>query len=111
MESVIDIMFRLESETGIDITEMAAVTDPAGKRILKTITDGNKTLYIVTEEDRKTTTEVAKILGLSTSRIRYLRQNRKLGERKGNDWYFTDAEIDNMRVRKPGKPKTSRPPD
>jgi hypothetical protein len=52
------------------------------------------------------TTEVARILGIDSSRVRRLAVSRKLGRKLGRDWYFAESEIDNMRSRRPGrKPK------
>jgi hypothetical protein len=109
--TIIDILAALESETGIDISEMSVIANPDGKRVLKEISNGKQKLYIVTDYPRKSTTEVAKILGIDISRVLRIRASRKLGERRGREWYFSESEIDNMRIRNPGKPKTSRPPD
>lgn len=56
-----------------------------------------------------TTTQAAVLLGLSPVRVRALAANRRLGHKFGAQWAFTAAEIDALRVRKPGRP-VRRPP-
>jgi excisionase family DNA binding protein len=53
-----------------------------------------------------TTNEVAKILGVSSSRIRHLvLKGRVTPVKIGLCYFFTDAEVDKIRVRKAGRPK------
>ncbi|MCK9599444.1 MAG: hypothetical protein PHG35_09330 [Dehalococcoidales bacterium] len=46
--NVIDILSQTENETGIDVVDMAVVTAPGSRRVLKIISDGKKELFIVT---------------------------------------------------------------
>lgn len=54
------------------------------------------------------TAAVAHILGLHPERVRRLAQSRGLGRRaigSTGAWLFTEADIDAMRIRKPGRPR------
>jgi len=51
-----------------------------------------------------TTIEVAERLGISPSRVRRLAEVRKVGRKVGRDWHFTEADVDALRVRTPGRP-------
>lgn len=48
--------------------------------------------------------EAAALLGVCKSRVRQLAHSRKLGITLGRIWIFTQADIEAMRTRKPGKP-------
>jgi hypothetical protein len=52
-----------------------------------------------------TTAEVAKLLGLSTRRVRALAASRNLGQKLGPILVFTPDEVEQMRERKPGRPR------
>lgn len=51
-----------------------------------------------------TTKEVAEELGISPRRVRALADDRGLGVRLGNSLAFSRSEIDDMRIRIPGRP-------
>uniref|UniRef100_A0A6M3J857 Putative DNA binding, helix-turn-helix domain containing protein n=1 Tax=viral metagenome TaxID=1070528 RepID=A0A6M3J857_9ZZZZ len=53
-----------------------------------------------------TTKDVARILGISTRRVRALTRSRKLGRKMGRDYLYQASDIENMRTRKVGRPKT-----
>lgn len=56
----------------------------------------------------QTATQVATQLGISARRVRALAISRRLGERIGPLWVFSERDIENMRVRVNGRPpKTS----
>ncbi len=48
---------------------------------------------------------VAAELGVNRQRVWALAHSRGLGWHVGRDWLFTPAEVDAMRVRKPGRPR------
>lgn len=49
-------------------------------------------------------TQVAIELGVHPSRVRALAKSRNIGNHLGHIWIFTQADIEEMRIRKPGKP-------
>jgi predicted RNase H-like HicB family nuclease len=53
------------------------------------------------------TSTVAKDLGLSEDRVRKLAASRGLGRKWGRDYFFTESDLEAMKVRKPGRPKKS----
>ncbi len=56
--------------------------------------------------DGKTTTEVAKIIGVSRSRIRHLIADGKLRATKvGRDWVIANDDIESLREAKGGRPR------
>ena len=54
-----------------------------------------------------TTAMVAKELGLSEDRVRKLAASRGLGRKWGRDYFFTESDLEAMKIRKPGRPKKS----
>ena len=59
-------------------------------------------------ESRLTTTETAAILGISSRRVLALIKAGQLPARKyGRDWIIEAAALDAVRVRQPGRPKTT----
>jgi predicted RNase H-like HicB family nuclease len=57
-----------------------------------------------------TTAMVAKDLELSEDRVRKLAASRGLGRKWGRDYFFTESDVEAMKVRKPGRPKKSADP-
>lgn len=56
------------------------------------------------------TAAVARILGLHPDRVRRLAQSRGVGQRAigsspAGPWLFSEADIDAMRIRTPGRPR------
>ncbi|MDP3909110.1 MAG: helix-turn-helix domain-containing protein [Gemmatimonadales bacterium] len=51
-----------------------------------------------------TTADVARELGISPARVRVLARSRSVGRMVGTQWLFTAADVDALRVRKPGRP-------
>lgn len=59
-----------------------------------------------------TARDVAELLGISVRRVYQLAETRRLGRRLGpRAWVFTDADVDNMRVRKTGRPRKAKAPE
>lgn len=54
------------------------------------------------------TAQVASELSISPRRVRALARSRHLGTKLGRIWIFTQADIEAMRERKPGKPPLPR---
>jgi hypothetical protein len=54
--------------------------------------------------------QVAAQLGICNSRVRQLAHSRHLGITLGRIWMFTEADIEAMRIRKPGNPRKHRKP-
>ena len=54
----------------------------------------------------ETSQTVADRLGISRRRVLALARSRSLGWNAGRDWIFTPQDIDAMRDRKPGRPRT-----
>jgi predicted RNase H-like HicB family nuclease len=54
-----------------------------------------------------TTAMVAKDLELSEDRVRKLAASRGLGRKWGRDYFFTESDLEAMKIRKPGRPKKS----
>jgi len=54
-----------------------------------------------------TTAEVASELGITPMRVRNLARARGLGTKRGHDLRFSRDEVDNMRVRRPGRPASA----
>lgn len=59
-------------------------------------------------EQLKTTAEAAEILGVSARRVLALAEDRGTGRRFGRSVMFTNDEIEQMKPRKVGRPKTRR---
>jgi hypothetical protein len=57
-----------------------------------------------------TAEDAARILGISPRRIRALAQSRRLGQRLGPLWVFSERDLEGMRVRVPGRPRLRRSP-
>lgn len=53
-------------------------------------------------------TEAGKILGISSSRVRMLARDRRVGQMLGNQWVFNQAEIERMKVRRDGRPPVTQ---
>ena len=51
------------------------------------------------------TSVVAERLGLSEDRVRKLAASRGLGRKWGRDYFFTESDLEAMKIRKPGRPK------
>jgi predicted RNase H-like HicB family nuclease len=51
------------------------------------------------------TSMVAEQLGLSEDRVRKLAASRGLGRKWGRDLFFTESDVEAMKIRKPGRPK------
>ncbi len=52
-----------------------------------------------------TTADLARLLNVSTGRVRVLAKVRRLGNKVGRDWVFSIEDIEGMRLRMPGRPK------
>lgn len=46
--TLIDILAQIERETGIDVVDMAVVTEPRAQRVLREIIEGTTKLFVVT---------------------------------------------------------------
>lgn len=57
---------------------------------------------------RLTSQEVANELGLSRRRVLALAKSRELGRKVGRDVLFSEADLDAMRDRQPGRPHKTR---
>jgi predicted RNase H-like HicB family nuclease len=53
------------------------------------------------------TSTVAEKLGLSEDRVRKLAASRGLGRKWGREFFFTESDLEAMKIRKPGRPKKS----
>jgi predicted RNase H-like HicB family nuclease len=51
------------------------------------------------------TSNVAERLSLSEDRVRKLAASRGLGRKWGRDLFFTESDVEAMKIRKPGRPK------
>jgi predicted RNase H-like HicB family nuclease len=75
--------------------------------------DPNSPLAVILPEDADgewaylRTQNVAEQLGLSEDRVRKLAASRGLGRKWGRDLFFTESDVEAMKVRKPGRPKKS----
>jgi hypothetical protein len=59
------------------------------------------------KQELKSAAYVAILFGISPQRVRALAHSRNLGWKAGNKmWLFSPAEIETMRDRKPGRPKS-----
>lgn len=47
--SLLAHMEQVERETGIDVSDLAVVSEHQGRRVLRTLTDGDRKIYIVTD--------------------------------------------------------------
>ncbi|CCF83658.1 DNA-binding protein [Nitrolancea hollandica] len=59
----------------------------------------------------KTSGQVAEELGVNRQRVWQLAKSRQLGWHIGRDIIFTPAEVDQMRDRKPGRPRRNQEED
>ena len=56
-------------------------------------------------QDVFTANEIAELLGITTGRVYQLARDRKLGDKRGKFWLFTQGELRNLKIRINGRPR------